>query len=76
MFEVTYGTNLHEFPSRKEAIEAAKEISGEYRGMVNIADEKGRERMVYQAGELVSYDYETRLRRRGGDRPERPAQLN
>ena len=48
MFEVTYGTNLHEYTTRKEAIDAAKEISGEYRGMVNIADGDGRERMVYQ----------------------------
>ena len=71
MFEVTYGTNIQDYPTRKEAIVAAKEISGEYRGMVNIADEDGRERMVYQAGELVSYDYETRLRRRNNDRQER-----
>jgi hypothetical protein len=38
----------------------AREISSENRGVVSISDDKERERMTYQGGELISYDYETR----------------
>ena len=60
MYNVTYGEDVHEVPTRTEAIAKAREISSEHRGVVSIADDKERERMTYQGGELISYDYETR----------------
>lgn len=61
-YEVTLGENVHELPTRTEAIAKAKELSSEYRGTVAVADDQQRERMTYQGGELISYDYETRRR--------------
>jgi hypothetical protein len=60
MYQVSYGEDIHEVETRAEAIVKAREISTEHRGIVSISDDKERERMTYQAGELVSYDYETR----------------
>ena len=51
---------MHKLETRAEAISKAREISSENRGVVSISDEKERERMTYQGGELISYDYETR----------------
>ncbi len=62
MYELSHGTNVIEVPTRAEAIVKAKEISTEHRGAVQIVDAEGRERMTYQGGELVNYDYETRRR--------------
>ena len=61
MYEVTYGEDMTEHATRAEAIVAAKELSAAHaRGMVLVNDEGRRERMTYQNGELISYDYETR----------------
>ena len=60
MFELMMGEEVKEFGSRSEAIQAARELSSEYRGTIAIMDGDKRERMTYQGGELVSYDYETR----------------
>ena len=60
MYEVTHGETIHELPTREEAIAKARELSSEHRGLVSIVDGTKRERMTYQAGELLSYDYETR----------------
>ena len=60
MYQVTYGEDTHELPTRAEAIAKAREISTENRGVVSISDDQERERMTYQGGELISYDYETR----------------
>ena len=61
MYEVSYGDDLTQHPTRAEAIVAAKEISTEHtRGFVQVTDASRRERMTYQNGELISYDYETR----------------
>ena len=60
MYQVTYGEDVHELGTRAEAITKAREISSENRGIVSISDDKERERMTYQGGELISYDYETR----------------
>ena len=62
MYEVSVGESISEYPTRVEAIAAAKELSTEHRGTISIVDAGKRERMTYQAGELVSYDYETRRR--------------
>lgn len=64
MFEVSVGEETHNFGTRAEAIVAARDFSSEFRGVVNIVDDGERERMTYQGGELVSYEYETRRRRR------------
>ncbi len=61
MYEVSYGDDTTEHPTRTDAIVAAKEISAEHtRGIVQVTDDTRRERMTYQNGELISYDYETR----------------
>lgn len=61
MYEVIYGEDTIQHPTRAEAISAAKEISAENaRGMIQVQDQDRRERMTYQNGELISYDYETR----------------
>jgi len=60
MYQVMYGEDIHELGTRAEAIIKAREISSENRGIVSISDDKERERMTYQGGELISYDYETR----------------
>ena len=61
MYEVTYGEDTTEHGTRVEAIIAAKELSALHaRGLVQVSDEERRERMTYQNGELISYDFETR----------------
>nr|ACU26450.1 hypothetical protein [uncultured bacterium HF186_25m_18N5]ACU26505.1 hypothetical protein [uncultured bacterium HF186_25m_27D22] len=61
MYEVIYGEDTVQHPTRAEAITAAKELSAENaRGMIQVQDQDRRERMTYQNGELISYDYETR----------------
>ncbi len=61
MYEVIYGEDTTEHGTRAEAILAAKEISAEHaRGLIQVQDQDRRERMTYQNGELISYDYETR----------------
>jgi hypothetical protein len=62
MFELSFGTTIQNYDTRSEAIQAAREVSAEHRGMVNLLGDEGRERMTYQGGELLSYDYETRRR--------------
>ena len=60
MYEVSAGETIKEFPTLAEAIAAARDMSSEFRGTVAVTDDERRERMTYQGGELVSYDYETR----------------
>ncbi len=61
MYEVTYGEDTTQHETRADAIVAAKEISTQHaRGLVQISDDDRRERMTYQNGELISYDFETR----------------
>ncbi len=60
MFEVVLGEDVKTFSTRQEAIQAARLLSAEHRGLVAITDPDGRERMTYQGGELISYDYEIR----------------
>ncbi|MGM0575524.1 MAG: hypothetical protein ACQEXJ_07315 [Myxococcota bacterium] len=62
MFEVVLGDDIRSYDTRREAIDFAKEWTQENRGTVSISDEDRRERLTYQGGELVSYDYETRRR--------------
>ncbi|MEC9072075.1 MAG: hypothetical protein VX938_06835 [Myxococcota bacterium] len=62
MYEVSLGEHVHNLETRAEAIVKAKELSSEHRGTVAVTDDQNRERMTYQGGELISYDYETRRR--------------
>lgn len=62
MFEVVLGNEIETFPTRREAIEAAKTWTVDNRGQALVSDEQKMERLTYQGGELVSYDYETRRR--------------
>lgn len=64
MYLVIDGEETHEYPTREAAVEAAKELSAESFGKVEVQDENGRESMVYRRGSLDSYVYETRDRRR------------
>jgi len=60
MYQLQNGTDVTEFSTRKEAIDAAKSISLELKQIVYVVDPHQRERMAYQGGELESYTYETR----------------
>jgi len=60
MYQLQNGTDVTEFTTRKEAIDAAKSISLELKQIVYVVDPHQRERMAYQGGELESYTYETR----------------
>ena len=60
MYQLQNGTEITEFATRKEAIDAAKSVSAELKQIVYVLDEQQRERMAYQGGELESYTYETR----------------
>jgi hypothetical protein len=60
MYQLQSGTDVHEYPTRKEAIAAAKSLSVELKQVVYVIDPHQRERMAYQGGELESYTYETR----------------
>ena len=62
MYELSYDDVIKNVETRAEAIAQAKEISSENNVSVTLQDEGHRERMIYQRGELVSYDYETRKR--------------
>ena len=62
MYELSYADQVLTYNTRAEAIAAAKELSVEHHGGVTVQDEDQLERMVYQHGELMSYDYETRRR--------------
>ncbi len=64
MYSVAYGTETHEFDSRMEAIEAAKEMSDDKRGTVMVQDETEREQLIYKYGELDSYTLDLRRRRK------------
>jgi len=60
MYQLQNGTDITEFATRKEAIDAAKSLSVELKQIVYVVDPHQRERMAYQGGELESYTYETR----------------
>jgi hypothetical protein len=60
MYQLQNGTDVTEFSTRKEAIDAAKSLSLELKQIVYVVDPHQRERMAYQGGELESYTYETR----------------
>jgi hypothetical protein len=60
MYQLQNGTEVTEFATRKEAIDAAKTLSSELKQTVYVVDPHQRERMAYQGGELESYTYETR----------------
>lgn len=62
MYELSYADVVQTYDTRLEAIAAAKEISADHGGTITVTDEAKNERMVYQGGELMSYDYETRRR--------------
>ena len=60
MYLLQNGSETTEFPTRQDAITAAKALSVEARQIIVVTDEEQRERLAYQNGELESYTYETR----------------
>ena len=60
MYTVEVGDQVLEFETRKEAVAAGKEASGDARGMVLVTDDKAREELVFKDGGLLSYNFETR----------------
>jgi len=69
MYTVSTGTDIKEYETRLEAIEAARETSNELKQSSTVIDPHQRERLVYSHGELDSYTYETRTK--GGGPGER-----
>lgn len=64
MYILSYGTESEQHDTRAGAIEAAKDASSNNRGQVVLEDETGRETFIYRHGELETYTYELRFRRR------------
>jgi hypothetical protein len=71
MYTVSTGTDIKEFDTREQAIEAAKQITLELKQASTVIDPHQRERLAYANGELDSYTYETRTKGGGGERGDR-----
>ena len=59
-YTVTIGTESQSFPTRDEAISAAKDQSRQHRGEVMVQDASGAETLTYRHGELTSYLWDDR----------------
>jgi hypothetical protein len=55
MYIVSGGGQTLEYPTREEAIEAAKKLSQEAHGEVTVADGMDHERLAYRRGKLEHY---------------------
>ncbi len=60
MYHVAVGLKTMEYPSRLEAIDAAKDFSKANQQTVVVKDAQEREHMSYYNGELENYTYDTR----------------
>ncbi len=59
-YTVSIGTESQSFPSREEAIAAAKDRSKQHRGEVTVQGASGAETLTYRHGELTSYLWDDR----------------
>jgi len=59
-YTVTYSNEQQSFPTRDEAIVAAKDRSKQHRGEVTVQDASGAETLTYRHGELTSYLWDDR----------------
>lgn len=59
-YTVTIRDDTEKYETRKLAIEAARDASGEVRGEVRVEDEPGVEVLCFRRGELTSYLWDTR----------------
>ena len=59
-YTVTIGSESQSFPTREEAVSAAKEQSRQHRGEVMVQDAAGAETLTYRNGELMSYLWDDR----------------
>lgn len=60
VYTLSMGTIEQDYPTRAEAIEAAKEMTDGSFKKAHVTDESGRESMTYIAGGLDHYEYDTR----------------
>ena len=60
MYTVVLHDQTTEFDERRDAIEAAKELSRGCRNRVEVVAEDQKELFVYHDGQLAQYIYETR----------------
>lgn len=63
MYTVTDADETTEFEDRGDAVEHARDASRACRYRITITGTEGPVRMVYQRGELVEYEMQTRRRR-------------
>ena len=59
-YTVTIANEIENFPTRVDAITAAKERSKQVRGEVTVQDSSGAEVLTYRGGELASYLWDDR----------------
>ncbi len=59
-YTITIRDDSEEFPTRKEAIDEARDRSGKIRGEVRVEDDQGIEVLCFRRGELTSYLWDTR----------------
>lgn len=62
MYSVTANEESTQYDTRKEAVIAARAVSSETGGSVEVEDSKQTELLTYRGGALESYVYETRRR--------------
>lgn len=62
MYSVTVNDETTEYETRAEAVVAARELSNESGGRVQVEDARQTELLTYRGGTLESYVYETRRR--------------
>jgi len=60
LYTLQFKEEEKEFESRREAIEAAKEMTDTSSHRAEISDELGVESLVYRYGEMEYYEYDTR----------------
>ncbi|MFN3198852.1 MAG: hypothetical protein ACE366_10635 [Bradymonadia bacterium] len=70
-FNVTFGTEVEAIVGHHEAVARAKSLSSEHQGRVLVERVDGIVTMNFSHGQLDSYVYETRERRRGDSRNDR-----
>lgn len=60
MYTLSFLEDETTYPSRRAAIDAAKQITDGTHHEARISDEKQIESLVYQRGEMIYYEYDTR----------------
>ena len=64
MYSVSVGETIHSFPTRQEAITAARDMSSKMGATLKVKHDDGKEALTYRNGQLEYYELRTQRRRR------------